>query len=251
MPTFYARSTTIRLSTADHALTTTAKPVGHSSKEAADHLQNIMAEFAKGAEGGGMSETSIDDKESGSHIRFLGKRKDMPFFMIRTGKDSLSSNNPTGKREAPAVPAPGASVRRRRSLMVTRSVSGSTPLNNTTEVAPEDEISLAAHSIPGLEINNVVDDGTRDEHASRTSGFRDRRLETLEVVTRDTPMNDDVLRAVSDHPLNVNGPVNQHAGKPRSLCLTVALSKSSFITPLHSPPGRPTTLDVKIDVYFN
>ena len=254
MPTFYARSTTIRLSTADHALTTTAKPVGHSSKEAADHLQNIIAEFANGAEGGGMSETSIDDKESGSHIRFLGKRKDMPFFMIRAGKDSLSSNNPTGKREAPAVPPPEASVRRRRSLMVTRSVSGSTPLTNTievAEVAPEDEMNLAAHSNPGLETDNVVDDQTRDEYASRSSGFRDRRLETLEVVTQDTSRNDDGPHPLSDKPLNVTDLVNQHAPKPRSLCLTVSLSKSSFITPLHSPAGRPTTLDVKIDVYFN
>ena len=196
-----------------------------------------------------MTEIPIDDEESGSYMGFLGKRKDMPFFMIRTGGESLSINKTIMTDEAPMAITPEASDRQRRS-MVTRSVSGPTLLTNAPEVASEDEISLVAHSNPVIAIDDTAHDGTRDDYPSRSNGFRDERLESPEV-RQDTPVSDGIPRALSEDQLNVNEPMNPHTPKPRSLCLTVSLSKSSFITPLNSQPGKATTLDVKIDVYFN
>lgn len=85
MPTLYARSTTVQLSVADLKTTTTTnyKPsLGSNMGE----VTNNTAEFARGSRNGTLTETPLYTDDSGTHMRFLGRHKNMPFFIVQAGK---------------------------------------------------------------------------------------------------------------------------------------------------------------------
>ena len=100
MPTLYARSTTVQLSVADLENTTTIdyKPsLGSNMGE----VTNNAAEFARGSRNGTLTETPLYTDDSGTHMRFLGRHQNMPFFIVQAGKhffdrkiDKVRKQNP-------------------------------------------------------------------------------------------------------------------------------------------------------------
>lgn len=112
MPTLYARSTTVQLSVADLKTTTTTdyKPsLGSNMGE----VTNNAAEFARGSRSGTLTETPLYIDDSGSHMRFLGRHQNMPFFIVQAGKhffdrkiDKVRKQNP---HRDPSVKASQAS----------------------------------------------------------------------------------------------------------------------------------------------
>ena len=119
MPTLYCRSTTIQLSISGLTLATTAYPVPHQSREARDNIQHATEALVKGSRDGTLTEDPLYSEKTQSHINFLGKNQDMPFFMVHAGKDYFDSqNNKRGRNrrvarsplvETNSRPAPGLS----------------------------------------------------------------------------------------------------------------------------------------------
>lgn len=114
MPTLYARSTTVQLSVADLKTTTTTnfKPsVGSNMGE----VTKNAAEFARGSRDGTLTETPLYTDEGGTHMRFLGRHQNMPFFMVQAGKhyfdskiDKVRTRKPQRDPSEKSVQAPPA-----------------------------------------------------------------------------------------------------------------------------------------------
>ncbi len=106
MPTLYASSTTIQLSVADLAKTTTTDPKPLLSSNVED-VARISAEFARGSRYGTLTEIPLYTNETHSHMRFLGTNQDMPFFMVQAGKTFFDrSSDKTHTRTPERVPLP-------------------------------------------------------------------------------------------------------------------------------------------------
>ena len=101
MPTFYARSTTVQLSTADLSRAITANPLTKQDPAATDSIRNIALEFAKSSSKRTLTEESLLAKD-GSHVHFLGKHEDMPFFMAHAGKNFFDVQTPGKRNRRPA-----------------------------------------------------------------------------------------------------------------------------------------------------
>lgn len=86
MPTLYGHSTSVQLSVANLAKATTQNPESRQCNASTASIKKIDLEFAKASRDGTLAETVLlgDD---GRHLRFLGKSKDMPFFMVCAGKN--------------------------------------------------------------------------------------------------------------------------------------------------------------------
>lgn len=107
MPTFYAQKTTVQLSVTDLGRATTTNPRRQQSLAASESIKNVAQEFARGSKDGTLTETPLYT-EDGSHIRFLGKHEDMPFFMVHAGNNffDLATKEKTNRRPA-RVPLAG------------------------------------------------------------------------------------------------------------------------------------------------
>lgn len=101
MPTFYAKSTTVQLSVANLEHTTTANIRTAQSPQTTEIIRDIAFEFAKGSKDGSLSEIAING-EDGHHVQFLGKLENMPFFMVRAGKDFFDLNGSERRNRRPA-----------------------------------------------------------------------------------------------------------------------------------------------------
>lgn len=107
MPTFYACKTTIQLSVADITRATTPNPRSVQCPEASQNIRSTAQEFARGSKDGTLTETPLLT-EDGSHIRFLGKHQDMPFFMVHAGKTFFELDASEKRNRRPArVPLGG------------------------------------------------------------------------------------------------------------------------------------------------
>lgn len=104
MPTLYGHSTSVQLSVTNLARATTQNPEPRQCSVSTANIKKIDLEFAKASRDGTLGETALlgDD---GRHLRFLGKYEDMPFFMVRAGKDFFDPNavEKTTRRPAKSV----------------------------------------------------------------------------------------------------------------------------------------------------
>ena len=107
MPTFYAQKTTIQLSIADLGRATTSNPRTQQSLAASESVRNVAQEFARGSKDGTLTETPLYT-EDGSHVRFLGKHENMPFFMVHAGKNLFDLTTKEKRNRRPArIPSIG------------------------------------------------------------------------------------------------------------------------------------------------
>ncbi|KAL9104526.1 MAG: hypothetical protein Q9163_000557 [Psora crenata] len=87
MPTFYASGTTVQLSTATLKNVTTASPLQCKCPQATKEVEGIAYEFSRASRDCTLAEDILEDEFTGSHLRFLGKNREFPFFMVRGGKN--------------------------------------------------------------------------------------------------------------------------------------------------------------------
>jgi len=101
MPTLYSHSTSVQLSVANLVKATTQNPQPRQCSASTASIKHIDLEFAKASKDGTLAETALlgDD---GRHLRFLGDHEDMPFFMVRAGKDFFNSNDTEKTTKRPA-----------------------------------------------------------------------------------------------------------------------------------------------------
>ena len=103
MPTFYAQNTTVQLSVADLARATTSKPHTQQSHATSESIRNVAQEFTRGSKDGTLTETPFyTNDQDGGHLRFLGKIRNMPFFMVHAGKNFFDVNTKEKRNRRPA-----------------------------------------------------------------------------------------------------------------------------------------------------
>ncbi|KAM0804420.1 hypothetical protein BDR22DRAFT_599332 [Usnea florida] len=184
MPRFAGVGTTIQLSVADLRRTTTLNPGTQQSVAVTESIKYVAQEFAKGSIDGTLTETPLcteDGSEDESHMQFLGKLKNFPFYMVQAGKNFFHLRT--------------KEKRNRRSFRVL-------PIENG-------EGESASIAING-------------------------RGEQIGVETSTSTSNEPK-------------PDYKPPCTPHALCLTVFLSKMSFVR----SQDKTTIFDVKIDVYLN
>ena len=93
MPTFFARSTSIQLCAASIEATTTRNPVLHQHPDVYKTISGINETFDQASWHGGLTEEPLCDEDTKSHMRFLGPRENMPFFLVHAGKDFFMEKN--------------------------------------------------------------------------------------------------------------------------------------------------------------
>ena len=101
MPTFYAQKTTVQLSVADLGRATNPNPRTQQSLAASESIRNVAQEFARGSKDGTLTETPLYT-EDGSHVRFLGKHGNMPFFMVHAGHNFFDVATKEKRNRRPA-----------------------------------------------------------------------------------------------------------------------------------------------------
>ena len=107
MPTFYGQNTTVQLSVADLSRATNPKSRTQRSLTASESIRNVAQEFSRGSEDGTLTETPLYTEDE-SHVRFLGKQGNMPFFMVHAGKNLFDLTTKEKRNRRPArVPLTG------------------------------------------------------------------------------------------------------------------------------------------------
>ena len=101
MPTSYGRNTSVQLSVASLASVITPKPRCKQCPETSSCIRQIELAFTEASTEGTLAEESING-EDGRHLQFLGRNKDLPFFMVRAGKDFYNPNATTKTTRQPA-----------------------------------------------------------------------------------------------------------------------------------------------------
>lgn len=216
MPTLYSRLTTVQLSTSDLAEAITARPVTHQSTEATDNVRDAIGGLIKGSRDATLTEDPLYTDDEQSHIRFLGRNQNMPFFMVHAGKDYFNLDD-NGRR--------------------TRRPARLPSVNDRNKSAVDESLPPRATS------KNVL---------KNSSDFQSERIG---LKIRFLPHGTNLNQFAGDSAVeNSSGQVPNGASlplKPHALCLTVFLSNASFLRKYDPKLGKTTANDVKIDVYFN
>ncbi|KAL9132222.1 MAG: hypothetical protein Q9217_000026 [Psora testacea] len=221
MPTFYALGTTIQLSTALLKNVITANPIQNKCREATKEVEDISYEFARASKDGTLAEDALEDEATGSHLRFLGANRDLPFFMVRGGEDLFDD---------------GFHVKARR----TRRAARIPPLKQTVKNVLAERGTWA-----DLDVGAKAGTSKRDDSNGRLPlrAFCDEHHSTdLCTGARRKPEPD----TVNDCDPNRTTPAIPHA-----LCLTVFLSPASFIRSNTKKTTKAVYHDIKIDVFYN
>lgn len=106
MPTFHNHSTAVQLSVANIPKVITQNPQPGQCAASTTNIKHVELEFAKASGDGTLAEDALSG-DDGKHLDFLGKHQDMPFFMVRVGKDFYNPNatQKTTRRPAKSVKA--------------------------------------------------------------------------------------------------------------------------------------------------
>lgn len=264
MPTFFARFTKIQLSATDLPSLTTSVPNSTPSANPTGRNEELAAQIAAGEP---LSERPLYCRDSGSHMRFLGQRQDMPFFMVHAGKQLFRTReSDRGSRTHqlyPAVPLP-------KTKETFESEDSDTSLSTlATFTTANDGDSVATERIKrgdkeGRKVSRSL------TPAKRSSSGRFIRCPTSppplsighpsSLLTRSDnqrPSAGSSRLASSTIPRPPTGEISslplastQPALIPCALTLTVHLSKESFV-PSCGTKTKHLVQDVKIDVFFN
>ena len=225
MPIFVARFTTIRLCVADYGGNSLSPSVNTTKPQ--DQLDTIAREFKTAAkEGGNLTEIPIRDGEF--QLRYIGKDQDMPFYMVlaRQGKKpgmGMSTPNPIDSEELQRAPFDNVDIDSQ--YQVNRVEGGTNYLVQTRE-------------LPTIDNNEPQTRRSSSSQCASDSTLSSATPNKMQPLAKDIDLNG--RRLFTNH---------QRSLKPQALCLTIALTKESFIQQPYVLTGPP--LDVKIDVFFN
>ncbi|MCJ1476453.1 hypothetical protein MMC13_005119 [Lambiella insularis] len=251
-------STTVKLSIADIERSTTPSPITQAGPQQNDHLQSIGNEFKRSLDERPLTEIPIyTEDELPSHLRFLGTHQDMPFLLVKAGS-CLNTKNTLIRSGSISSCISAPNLTEDDTSFNTREPTSSfTSFGTVNSIALQEDASMVAstiyhhddHESPFISLPNVHElyDGkecpaTADKVNARTpisasTEIGDRRYKEAEALRS---------RLLSSRRRQV-----QQELKPQALCLTVQLSKKSFLPNPYRKVKKVAVLDVKIDVYFN
>lgn len=177
-------------------------------------------EFIKASQDGTLDEKPLKDSE-GSNLRFLGTHQDMPFFMVRAGEFYFDINT-DNRRNRRAIRLP---------VLETNQAYVTSPTSVPHIIVSQNGANDAIENHPETQGQQIIP--KIPFHLSKA----DRNYYSLE-----RPLYQLVI---DEHRRRPDPP----ALEPHALCLTVFLSKASFIRA--DGDRRWNFNDVKIDVFYN
>ena len=101
MPKFYAGGTAIKLSAVRLQDTITEQPTVNKSIQSTLNVKEAEDAFSKSGLDDAFAETAIEDEETQSHMRFLGRSRDMPFFLVHAKERTSKDENLTHSKSDP------------------------------------------------------------------------------------------------------------------------------------------------------
>ncbi|MCJ1409030.1 hypothetical protein MMC19_003107 [Ptychographa xylographoides] len=252
-------STTITLSLADLDESTTEVPVNVPGKEQVIHLNTITNAFKRGSEKYPLKEAPLYTCGSGqwpSRLRFLGKHQDMPFLMVQTGNDLFKSIS--AKRTGSVSSMSSVSDLTEGETSSPQTSSNFSSFTSAGGAILENEISLVPYTPKYAETNTV---------SKTISSNQDSSVIEMASLSVDTAHNgrsqSPPLHSQSSYREPERNKLecpsfdlshtsrSQQTLNPKALCLTVQLSRKSFLSNPYPQAKKLATLDVKIDIFFN
>ena len=256
MPSYMCGAITIKLSAADLQKSTSRSLINQHGKEQFSHYQSIENELRTSLQERPFAEHPLymDDGQP-SHLRFLGAHQDMPFLIVKAGRSLNTSNN---------LNTDCASISNQLAAEITNNEAKFLPVVKTDSFAGltiaddgnlDDQTSL---------LSAVKEDETLNQQQESTTSDTEKYIVTDESINLDphsnNPSHDEVLSLVqskrhtssfcSDLTANRYQTTVQDL-KPQALCLTVQLSKKSFLPNPYPHIKKLRALDIKIDIYYN
>ncbi|MCJ1388544.1 hypothetical protein MMC18_001391 [Xylographa bjoerkii] len=257
MPSYLCGAITVKLSTADLEDSTTKSLINQHGKEQISHYQSIEDELKKGSLERPLAEIPLFTEDGQpNRLQFLGPHQDMPFLMVKASRSLKPSNN--FNRECTGTSNQPVSELMENSATFLPLV---TTKNTFADSTMADDISSGGGTSPlstmdeDESFNKEQEPITSDAEASIIQG-KSINLEYHSSFT----CHDEAVPQLQKSPqtalLRSDRITNRRFTsiqdlKPQALCLTVQLSKKSFLPNPYPHMKKLRALDIKIDIYFN
>ena len=245
MPSYLCGAVSIKLSAADLEDSTSRTLINQHGKEQVDHYQSIEDELKNSLQERPLAEIPLfTDDSHPSRLRFLGTHQDMPFLMVKAGRSLNASNNSSREPIEPTTFLPALAHKKSFSDSIMADDLSSDDRMSVLSTMDEDES-------PNRELETI----TCGVEASATQCksinlVYQSHLTGHEKPLSQPPKSPQILALHSDRTTKQCVPSSQDL-KPQALCLTVQLSKKSFLPNPYPHMKKLRALDVKIDIYYN
>ncbi|MCJ1374028.1 hypothetical protein MMC20_005258 [Loxospora ochrophaea] len=249
---------------ADLESSSTPQPFQYPCKDAGEHLDDVASKFARSFRERSLSETPICYEDSYGHMEFLGEHKTIPFFMVKVRPDLSRFAIDVQHRKTPTtIDIPEGSQSRGSSpwLAESDSILGNPISASADDTDTEDEVDLVTtrNGSEGREIQTTSLFPAHGIEAGAQSSSLPMKPRSkvppvpAESFTKGTPRLLASKQVPSTSRSSVQNPDHflQQSFRPQALCLTISLSKCSFLPSFDKESKKHTILDVKIDVFFN
>ena len=257
MPSYMCGAITIKLSAADLGDSTTRSLINQRGKEQISHYQNIEDELKRGSRERPFAEVPLftEDKHP-SRLHFLGTYQDMPFLMVKAGRSLNASKNSNKECIEPLNESVLEHVE--NDAMFHPTV---TAKNSNADLIMADDLSSdgSASILSALDeyecLNREQESITCDLEASTSQGKiinpeYHSHLTSHDEASSKSRKSPQISSVQSDRTTQHRNPSLQDL-KPQALCLTVQLSKKSFLPNPYPHIKKLRALDIKIDIYYN
>ena len=95
MPKSFSGGITVRLSSVKLEDTITKRPTVNKTPESTLNVAKATHSFSDSGVDDAFGEHDIEDEETNSHLRFLGHKQDMPFFLVHASDRSANGQEST------------------------------------------------------------------------------------------------------------------------------------------------------------
>lgn len=251
MPTYFATDTKVHLCVSDLTKSTTAHPEQRKSTSA-----TAKAEAADTSLKGGrrLHEDTVACCEDRGRLHFLGKHKDMPFFLVHVGADLFKPHFNSKDLGGSSGAASSTPPDRNTCGVSTGSFSTLTSLASTPTGSEPDRIE---NERQGSSAKRTTSATTKDA-TDNTSSKRSRAGNSIATDSRfpipscgpSVPAANAMSPTVPLSLMNLHHATVVHPIEliPQALTLVISLTDKSFLRSFVAPH---IAQDVKLDVFFN
>ncbi|MCJ1401364.1 hypothetical protein MMC11_004576 [Xylographa trunciseda] len=262
MPSYMCGAITVKLSAADLENSTTRSLINQHGKEQTIHSRSIEDEPNKSLQERPLAELPLFTEDGQpSRLQFLGAHQDMPFLMVKAGR-SLNASDKFNREYLETVnqSIPELTEHDPMVLPLVTANNSSADSTMTDDISSDNRTrpsSAMDSSAMDEEVSFVTEQGSITSDANACiNQVKDINQEHHPDLTR----HDEPLLKLQSSPqsslLHSDRTTNRRVHspqdlKPQALCLTVQLSKKSFLPNPYSHMKKLRALDIKIDIYYN
>ncbi|MCJ1379149.1 hypothetical protein MMC17_002249 [Xylographa soralifera] len=257
MPSYMCGAITIKLSAANLEDSTTRSLINQHGKEQVSHYQSIEDELKKGSRERPLAEIPLFTEERHpSRLQFLGTHQDMPFLMVKAGRSLNASRVSNRECIGPLNRSVSEHVENDATLLPTATNKSSFADSiMADDLSSDDQTSMLSAMGEDESLDREQESIISDVEASTAHGKKidleyHSRLAGHDEAVSKSQKSPQISSLYSDQTTKHRIPSFQDL-KPQALCLTVQLSKKSFLPNPYPQIKKLRALDIKIDIYYN